>query len=113
MQGVRDVYSPTCRWIFVLEKLATVLGAFPGQRAAFVWSPTMTVSFLPEAKACALALMIVEKQEEQLAQGGVVSALAAPLSRRAFRPPCTVPFPAPAPARVRRDERQVPHGRLR
>lgn len=42
-QGVRDKYSPTCRWIFVLEKLATALGAFPGQRPTFVWSPTMAV----------------------------------------------------------------------
>lgn len=41
---VKDKYAPTGRWQFVLQPLATALGAFPGSRPNFVWTPCMRLA---------------------------------------------------------------------
>lgn len=44
LQPVKEKYAPTCRWQFVLQPLATALGAFAGTKPTFVWTPCMRLS---------------------------------------------------------------------
>lgn len=52
---VKEKLAPTCRWQFLVQPLATALGAFPGSRPTFVWTPCMRIASGEEMKGAAAA----------------------------------------------------------
>lgn len=46
---VKERFAPTCRWQFLVQPLASALGAFPGSKPSFVWTPCMKARECPQS----------------------------------------------------------------